>query len=500
MAEPAAAAAALRSPGHRRRRRRRPGSDPNPLFTCWLREWRDEAAGTPAARAYERALRSLALYPLPLRSGPAAAILRHFGPKLCLRLQQRLRRHRAEQGLPPSPPPGSETQTGSEAQTGSEVTSTRVCPPRDYRPRPHSRGFALLLALLNSSEPIRAEQLLQLAQPLCDLPLASGALGGLLRRQLVSRSERPPRYSLTPRGRVLALRLAEAALQAPPIRGPILPEAEGSDPPPAAPGPFTLPPGSYDLFLCIDTAEECGGGSRRGLVPALLSRSGQVLRRRLPVGDFLWVAKERSPAPGQAPRELVLDWVVERKTASDLGSSIRDGRYREQKFRLGRCGLRCPIYLLEVPSRGQQLAVPLQVLRQAAVSTQVCDQFLVRWSQSPEHSAAFLRALGEGLKQRYRGRALQAWLGDVTERGSPELPPPGVPCPLLTWDRLREEGAKSQPQTVGEVFARQLLQIGGVSPRVAQGVLSSFPTPARSLGPALGRRLAQLYGTLGPLC
>ncbi|NXN18662.1 MUS81 endonuclease, partial [Indicator maculatus] len=105
--------------------------------------------------------------------------------------------------------------------------------------------------------------------------------------------------------------------------------------------------------------------------------------------------------PGRAPRELVLDWVVERKTASDLGSSICDGRYREQKFRLGRCGLRCPIYLLEMPSRGQQLPVPLPTLRQAAVSTQVSDGFLLRWSQGPEHSAAFLAALGDGLQRRY---------------------------------------------------------------------------------------------------
>ncbi|XP_054254502.1 crossover junction endonuclease MUS81 [Indicator indicator] len=613
----AAAGSALPSPG-RRRRRRTPRSSPNPLFTLWLREWKEQAAGTRAAKAYERALRSLALYPLPLSSGSAAAILKHFGPRLCHRLQQRLRRHRAEQGLPPSPP------TRTEAQTGSDVTTTtQACPPRDYKPRPRSRGFALLLALLKSSEPIRAEELLQLAQPLCDLPLSP-----------VSDTSKD-QYSLTPRGRLLALQLVETSPQALPSTELPLLEDEGSDLP-SAPGPFTLQPGSYDLILCADVTEECGGGRLRGLVPALLSRSRQVLRRRLPVGDFLWVARERNPVPGRAPRELVLDWVVERKTASDLGSSICDGRYREQKFRLGRCGLRCPIYLLEMPSRGQQLPVPLRTLRQAAASTQigvywcilvctgvhwyvlvctavrwcvlvctgmywcallcagvywctlvcagvywyvlvctgvcwcvlvytgmywcalcipvrtgvywcapvrtgayrcvpvctgvyrcVSDGFLLRWTKGPEHSAAFLAALGDGLQRRYSGRPLQAWLGDLDGRGPPELPPPGVPCPLLTWDRLREEGAKSRPQTVGEVFARQLLQVRGVSPGVARGVLSCFPTPAsllealrnckdpqegekllgalprdppnRSLGPALGRTLAQLYGTLGPL-
>uniref|UniRef100_A0A8B9MLG4 Uncharacterized protein n=1 Tax=Accipiter nisus TaxID=211598 RepID=A0A8B9MLG4_9AVES len=38
----------------RPRRRRRPRRPPNPLFTRWLQEWRDEAAGTRARGTYER--------------------------------------------------------------------------------------------------------------------------------------------------------------------------------------------------------------------------------------------------------------------------------------------------------------------------------------------------------------------------------------------------------------------------------------------------------------
>lgn len=43
---------------------------------------------------FPQALRSLARFPLPLRSGRSAAILQHFGPALCARLDQRLRQHR----------------------------------------------------------------------------------------------------------------------------------------------------------------------------------------------------------------------------------------------------------------------------------------------------------------------------------------------------------------------------------------------------------------------
>ncbi|XP_054664352.1 crossover junction endonuclease MUS81 [Grus americana] len=477
-----------------RRRRRRPRSPPNPLFTRWLREWRDEAAGTMARGAYERALRSLARYPLPLRSGRAAAVLQHFGPTLCRRLDLRLRQHRAEQGLPPSPPAG-----GRGPETPLAPPSHR--PPRDYRPLPRSGAHALLLTLHKSSEPLPEAELLQQAQPLCDRPLTlaapGGALGTLLRRDLLQRSGRPPWYSLTPRGQILAQRLAAAALEAPPQVSVELLGGEETPPPPSPLSDpeveFELKPGEFDIILCADITEANGRGAGGGRVPALLRGRVPLLLRRLHVGDFLWVAREKDPPPGRPPRELVLDVVVERKAAADLGNSLSDGRYREQKFRLGRCGLRHPVYLLEEPGRGERLPLPLPILRQAAASTQ--------------------------------GRVLRAWWGDVAGRGPPE--PPGAPCALLPFQRLRSGGGKNQAQTVGDVFARQLLQLGGLSGGRAAAILRRFPTPAslmaayndctdprqretllstircgplqRNLGPSLSRSLARLYGTVGPL-
>ncbi|XP_068855176.1 crossover junction endonuclease MUS81 [Aphelocoma coerulescens] len=435
----AAAAAAAASP---RGRRRRPRAHPNPLFARWLREWRDEAQGTWARGTYERALRSLSRFPLRLRSGRAAAILQHFGPALCARLDQRLRQHRQEQGLPPTPPPA------------GRCPDPPPAPPTE-RPTP---------------------------------PVPLSRLG----------PERP---------------LAEQDENCAPSPPPCDPEQE-----------FELRPGEFDIVLCADVTEANGPG---GGVPALLrSRGLRPLLRRLHVGDFLWVAREKDPPPGgPRPRELLLDVVVERKSAADLGNSVRDGRYREQKFRLRRSGLRCPVYLLEEPGEGEPLPLPLPTLRQAAANTQVVDGFLVRRTRDPRGSAAFLEVLGEHLRRKFGGRVLRAWGGDVAARGPPE--PPGTPLTLLPFQRLREGGAKNQAQTVGTVFARQLLQLGGLSGGRAGAVLRLFPTPAslmaalgpsqdprkcrellsalrcgptqRRLGPALSGALVQLYGTPGPL-
>jgi len=49
--------------------------------------------------------------------------------------------------------------------------------------------------------------------------------------------------------------------------------------------------------------------------------------RKLEVGDFLWIARSKTSKED----ELVLPYIVERKRMDDLGGSIKDGRFREQK-------------------------------------------------------------------------------------------------------------------------------------------------------------------------
>lgn len=57
----------------------------------------------------------------------------------------------------------------------------------------------------------------------------------------------------------------------------------------------------------------------------LKSRNVNFKIRHLSVGDFIWIARNDQ---GQ---ELVLPYVVERKRMDDLASSIKDGRFHEQK-------------------------------------------------------------------------------------------------------------------------------------------------------------------------
>ncbi|XP_015435479.1 PREDICTED: crossover junction endonuclease MUS81 [Dufourea novaeangliae] len=73
---------------------------PNPLFEVWLEEWREEAASRNSNLQYNfsEALTSLKKYPLPLKSGKDCIILQHFGTKLCLMLDRKLEKYKAENG------------------------------------------------------------------------------------------------------------------------------------------------------------------------------------------------------------------------------------------------------------------------------------------------------------------------------------------------------------------------------------------------------------------
>lgn len=75
-------------------------------------------------------------------------------------------------------------------------------------------------------------------------------------------------------------------------------------------------------------------------------------------------------------QDQVLDYAVERKKADDLASSIHDGRYKEQKFRLKGSGITNLYYLFEGHLTGQNSRSEREVSG-ALMSTRVKEGFRV---------------------------------------------------------------------------------------------------------------------------
>ncbi|XP_033716992.1 crossover junction endonuclease MUS81 isoform X2 [Tursiops truncatus] len=532
----------------------------NPLFVRWLTEWRDEAAsrGRRTQFVFQKALRSLRRYPLPLHSGKEAKILQHFGDGLCRMLDRRLQQHKASGDHAPCSPPGAKSPARERPAKVQDPympgpTQLKAGGSGKYWPARHSGARAVLLLLyrehLNPSShgfPTKDELLQRCAQKAPRVAPGSArpwpALRSLLHRNLVLRTQQPARYSLTPEGLELAQKLSESeglsllsvgsGPEEPPGEEPAVPGAasaelgasEGNVQQP----PLELGPGEYRVLLCVDVGETKGAGSRPELLRELQRLHVTHTVRKLHVGDFVWVAQETSPRDPARPGELVLDHIVERKRLDDLCSSIIDGRFREQKFRLKRCGLGRRVYLVEEHGSVRNLSLPEGTLLQAVTNTQVIDGFFVKRTADIKESAAYLALLTRGLQRLYQGHTLHSrpWgtQGDPESRAGPS---PNPLCSLLTFNDFNAGAIKNKAQSVREVFARQLMQVRGVSGEKAAALVDQYSTPAsllaaydacatpkekemllstikcgplqRNLGPALSRTLSQLYCSHGPL-
>ena len=91
------------------------------------------------------------------------------------------------------------------------------------------------------------------------------------------------------------------------------------------------PPESYEITLVVDTREIKLRTNRDYFVEQLTAKGIRVTKRALELGDMLWVAQKKGSKNSRD--ELFLDYVVERKRMDDLASSIKDGRFDEQKVK-----------------------------------------------------------------------------------------------------------------------------------------------------------------------
>uniref|UniRef100_A0A3Q3S044 Crossover junction endonuclease MUS81 n=1 Tax=Mastacembelus armatus TaxID=205130 RepID=A0A3Q3S044_9TELE len=577
-------------------RKRALPSCPNPLFLKWLTELRDEARekGLKIQYTYQKAISSLTKYPLPLQNAKEAKILQNFGDGICKILDEKLQRYYRENGpnapihslpkgaLPPSRPDNNNLAPPTKVYKEFVSLCKGRRKKREYVPQKRSGGYAVLLTLYRQSQiPGSKGYMFKLelqaeAQLLCDKSFTVPDLGSkytawssvstLIQKNLVIKTHNPARYSLTEEGLALAERL-EAAEQGTKDSGPgvveltiseeededriqvaTVAQAEGeggerffsgkpqdSQAASKKASGGCLLPGTYEILLCVDFIETTGGSRhcKQELVKELQRNGVNFDIRKLNVGDFLWVAREKvAPVPGQlrapAGRELVLDYVIERKRMDDLCGSIIDGRFREQKFRLKRCGLRRPIYLVEeCGTAAAHQSLPEATLQQAIVNTQVVDGFFVKRVQDVRESAAYLTVMTRYLTKLYQNRTLICRSRELEGDGESEEERGTPSYSLISFAEFNHGAIKNKCQTVKEVFARQLMQISGLSGDKAAAILEHYSTPhslltayeqcateaekekllssirygklKRNLGPALSRTVYQLYCTQGAL-
>ncbi|CAN4112671.1 unnamed protein product [Withania somnifera] len=211
----------------------------------------------------------------------------------------------------------------------------------------------------------------------------------------------------------------------------------------------------YEVVLILDDREQfTSRGSRSRKIVENISAKFKIKIdvRRLPVGDAIWIARNKVIGT-----EYVLDFIVERKNVEDLQSSIRDNRYRDQKLRLLRCGLKKLIYVIEGDPNACSAA---DSIKTACFTTEILEGFDVQRTSG----------LGETLrKYGYLTQAIDQYHRCMdTERSNSRL--------CLRFKEFIRKCEDLDKMTVSDVFAIQLMQVPQVTEEAAIAVLDVYPT------------------------
>ncbi|PRQ54978.1 putative ERCC4 domain, restriction endonuclease type II [Rosa chinensis] len=229
---------------------------------------------------------------------------------------------------------------------------------------------------------------------------------------------------------------------------------------------------AYELVFVLDDREQLAAqiSRSRSIIESVISGCKITVEvRRLPVGDGIWIARHK-----HLKSEYVLDFIVERKNVDDLRCSIRDNRYRDQKLRLLRCGLKKLIYLVEGDPNSSEAA---ESIKTACFTTELLEGFDV---QRTGNLTETLRKYG------YLTEAIFKYYKDLSEEQHKQA---GV-CP--PFDEFNKRCQDLDKMTVSDVFAIQLMQVPQVTEEVAIAVLDLYPTVI-----SLAREYSLLEGDVG---
>lgn len=248
--------------------------------------------------------------------------------------------------------------------------------------------------------------------------------------------------------------------------------------------PEILKAGSYTIHLVVDNRERHRPGRRQEKEPIatlLLERGVDTETRALEVGDAVWIAR-RKQRTGFEADEVVLDHIVERKRLDDLTSSILDGRWRDQKFRLSSSGLSKVLYLIEDYDVENQMRKFGPQIQTALSSSQVVDGFFVERTSGLGASIDYLASMDGMIRKMYEQQDLSVMPSAIISRSSfldtrEELQRKSPTALILTsFEAFQALNSKSGGLTSKEIFGKMLLCIKGMSAEKVREVLTMYST------------------------
>lgn len=264
----------------------------------------------------------------------------------------------------------------------------------------------------------------------------------------------------------------------------------------------TLRPGEYEIVLVLDSREIQMKQNRTYFQDSLAAKGVPCITRSMDLGDVIWIARPIG-STNQA-EELFLDYILERKRLDDLVSSIKDGRFIEQKTRLKRSGANKVIYVVENYNREEAERFGAQAVQTAMSCTQIIDGIFLKRTNTIDETVDYLVSATKLVKRMYQERTLHAIPGHlITRQNYLDLKQAynkkadEKEAYLVSYPLFGQLNSKNGSTSVHEVYLRMLMTIRGVNAERALSLMKIYPTPKSLLtafqgkSPEAARNLAK---------
>lgn len=250
-----------------------------------------------------------------------------------------------------------------------------------------------------------------------------------------------------------------------------------------------LLPGQFTVELVLDTREVQAKNNREHIRDELTKLGIRPIMRSLELGDVLWVAKcTKDPQGlnglGAEGDEVVLDYIVERKRMDDLIGSIKDGRFREQKYRLKRSGVKNVIYIIEDFALDSEVRKKYQdAMDTAMAAVQVVNGYFLKKTDTIADSIKYLASVTYMLKEIYESKPLFVIPTKVLTAKNylPLLKHLRETQPsrghYISYPAFASLVSKSEMMTLGDVFLKMLMCIRRLSGEKAIEIRKMWKTP-----------------------
>lgn len=268
---------------------------------------------------------------------------------------------------------------------------------------------------------------------------------------------------------------------------------------------IVLPAGSFEVRMVLDMREIRTTSDRDYISGELKKHDVVPILRSLPLGDVLWIAdvkpshvdslRAANSGDGDAGNsEVVLEHILERKRLDDLISSIKDGRFHEQKFRLHKSGIRNVTYLVEEYAISSERSDKYgDALESAIASMQVVDHFFVKQTSKLDDTIRYLARMTKTLKNLYetkdihviQSRNFEADVAATTLERFRKVSPEKIFG--VTFSIFSTMCDKSESMTLRDVYLKMLMCTRGVTGEKAVEIQKIWPTP-RALAEAFETR------------